>query len=372
MCPRFTRTVALAVFVLATALAPTTGYSQVSGDGPSGTRSDSTPTRGAGPSATIDMGGHHSETTTSTPTDKPVTPAPPRPPVIPGPPPTAQGPSLPVRPNLFMDMGRCGHDAWPAEATAGLTDHGFSCAAAPGQPPPSGGRSNYTSTRVDTRWVADRLARYAHDTQPMPEFGIRVNPNPGVVAVPSWFWIDRATYANAPIVSTVHQDIPWDESWDSYSTHAEPAPCPDDPTQNCPHEVTETINEHHHHVDTVDVVVTFTPAVYRWSFGDLPNSVRRYPAETGLGHPYTTPTAPSPVSWSYQFDSRDHSNGFTIGLTATWSVSFHSQGISDVPDGTFDAAGSLDDRSEQYATGHVVRQVQAPRIAAPLSMGAVP
>ncbi|MCC6178018.1 MAG: hypothetical protein IT305_22175 [Chloroflexi bacterium] len=81
---------------------------------------------------------------------------------------------------------------------------------------------------------------------PVPEIAIQVNPSTGLVALPSWFWIDG--YDGSPISSS--DSLPG-----------------------------------------VTVDVEIEPLVYRWSFGDGTTSEttslgQRYPAESDVRHVY--------------------------------------------------------------------------------------
>jgi hypothetical protein len=280
--------------------------------------------------------------------------------------PIATGPIIPSPPNLLLDIGRCGHDAWPAEATAGLIDHGFGCNPSPAQhvSAPTSTRSNYRTTWVDTRTIAYDLVQHLRVASPMPDIHIGINPNPGVVAIDSWFWIDRTTYTNAPLEASASQSFPWQESWDEMTTHDEDVSCDDGSPGPCHRTVSETHLVVVPHTDHIAATDTFTPASYTWNFGDgRPGSQKSYPADRGFGRPYTNPNTPSTVAWGYEFDSRDYPKGFPITVVATWGVTYQAHASSDIPQGNYDVGGSMDPRSETYGTTHVVRQVRAPRIA---------
>jgi hypothetical protein len=95
---------------------------------------------------------------------------------------------------------------------------------------------------VDPATVAAEL----RDQVPVPNIAIGVNPTTGLVAVPSWFWIEG--YDGAPIVAS------------------------------------DTLGD-------VTVEVEITPAGYRWSFGDgatLETTTlgQAYPQESDIRHTY--------------------------------------------------------------------------------------
>jgi hypothetical protein len=79
--------------------------------------------------------------------------------------------------------------------------------------------------------------------------------------------------------------------------------------------------------DSVTVVVTLTPSNYTWDFGDgRKGSNRRFAPSEGLGRAYTDPRTPSPVRWSYEFDSRDFAGGFPVSLTIRFGAVFSANG----------------------------------------------
>jgi hypothetical protein len=271
--------------------------------------------------------------------------------------------------NLFLNLGVCGHDAWAQEAAAGLTDGGFYCNTppAPGGDPdsPNAGRANYHTTWTDTRGLAWQEVLDEPASAPLPAIRIGINPNPGVVNIESWFWIERATYANQPVQAAAPPvPVDWEESWDETTTQTEDVPCPNGDPGPCTTEVSETHTVHVPHTDYIDVSETYTPLGYVWDFGDgQPDSERSYAAPDGLGTPYTDPTSRSTVHWTYAFDSRAHPNGYPITVTAVWQVNFHVRATSDMPAGNYDFSGTLGSRDRTYSTTHVVRQVQAVRVA---------
>lgn len=176
------------------------------------------------------------------------------------------------------------------------------------------------------------LALSAEHEAPPPPITLRANPDPGVVAVPSWFWIQG--YDGGTI----------NHSKTQHASHTECRLLNGVP--DC-----RTVD------DSVTVNVRLTPTNYTWDFGDgRGGSVQRYPPEKGLGRPYTDASHESPVQWSYEFDSRAFASGFPIRLTITFS-------------GVFEANGSgwrgLPTIDNSWATGLVMRQVQTLNVVPP-------
>ena len=154
---------------------------------------------------------------------------------------------------------------------------------------------------------------------------LKSNPDPGVVAIPSWFWV--AGYDGAPITHSKTQ----------HASHTECRLLAGVP--NC-----RTVD------DSVTVNVRLTPTRYTWNFGDRrPGSVQSYTPDKGLGRPYTDATHASPVQWSYEFDSRDFADGFRINLTIAVAGAFQANG------GSWQSLPAIEDN---WTTGLVMRQVQ--------------
>jgi hypothetical protein len=169
------------------------------------------------------------------------------------------------------------------------------------------------------------LAVSAEHEAPPPPVTLKANPDPGVVAIPSWFWV--AGYSGEPITYSKTQ-------------HASHTEC----------RLLAGVPDCHTVDDSVTVNVRLTPTSYAWNFGDgRTGSIQSYPPENGLGRPYTDAVHASPVQWSYEFDSRDFSSGFPIKLTITFSGAFQANG------GGWQGLPDIDDN---WTTGLVMRQVQ--------------
>ena len=176
------------------------------------------------------------------------------------------------------------------------------------------------------------LAVSAEHEAPPPPVTVKANPDPGVVAVPSWFWV--AGYDGAPITHSKTQ-------------HASHTEC----------RLLAGVPDCHTVDDSVTVTVRLTPTSYTWNFGDgRTGSIQSYPSDKGLGRPYTHAVHASPVQWTYEFDSRDFPSGFPIKLTIAFSGAFQANG------GGWQALPNID---ESWTTGLVMRQVQTLNTAPP-------
>ena len=174
-----------------------------------------------------------------------------------------------------------------------------------------------------------------------PNITIGINPNPGVVAIKSWFWIQNyagQVLTNSGTISETHQEC---------RTVSFPGANPGDPPGHgleC-HDVTNTM--------TVDARVG--PTNYQWTFGDgRAGSQLDYPNPAGLGRAYTDPHTPSPVAWSYEFSSFGHPDGFPITVAISFMSEFRANG------GPW---AGLDPVTQTYTGSHVVEQVQPLRVA---------
>lgn len=173
--------------------------------------------------------------------------------------------------------------------------------------------------QIDPRAVAAQ----AEGEAPVPPITLQVNPNPGVVAVSSWFWVagyDGRTISHSKTVSASHTECRLNDG----EIQCRPVD------------------------DSVTVEIRLTPSSYRWDFGDgQRGSVQSFPNPEGLGRRYTDPQHASPVQWSYEFSSYGQPNGFPIHLTVTFDAVFSANG------GAVQALPPLD---HIYDANFVVRQ----------------
>ncbi|WP_291990136.1 hypothetical protein [Luteitalea sp.] len=154
--------------------------------------------------------------------------------------------------------------------------------------PPSASRAAITPRL----FVADVL-----EDIPLPAAKVRMNPDLGLVAVPTWFWVEgydgRAfgVSRRINIPAEIGDDIPIDD-------------VPRDDPLRRPTSLT--------------IVVTVRPSRYEWSFGDGTRLVT-----TSLGKPY--PRA-SDVKHTYEHSSLRSPTGFTVGLTIEFTAEYSING----------------------------------------------
>jgi hypothetical protein len=142
------------------------------------------------------------------------------------------------------------------------------------------------STRVDRVAVAHRAVDRLWRDSPLPAIHLGINPDPGVVGMDHWFWVNN--YKGEPLVFPLHLDLPWTLFWQEQVATVS-MEC-DDATCLTRHAVTTTRLEDHSasYVDTIDTSVTLTSADFNWDFGDGTKGSKPppYDSVTGLGRGY--------------------------------------------------------------------------------------
>lgn len=198
-------------------------------------------------------------------------------------------------------------------------------APAPGDPTaPGGPPTAWTPVGPVPRIDAWAVARQAVYDVPLPSLTLRANPDPGIVAVPSWFWVDGyggQTLTHSKTVQASHTACRLNNG-----------------EQEC-REVD----------DSVTVTVELVPARYAWTFGDGTDG--DFGDDRGLGRPFSDPGSPSPVAHAYRASSVAYvpQGGYPISLTVTFSAAFSVNG---------GAREALPDVRQTYTARHPVREVQ--------------
>jgi hypothetical protein len=141
------------------------------------------------------------------------------------------------------------------------------------------------------------LAEELLDQVPVPDIEIGVNPAPGLVAMPSWFWIEG--YDGAPITTT-------------------------------------------RSLAGVTVEVQVTPTSYRWSFGDGAKL-----ETTSLGRAYP---ATSEIRHTYEQSSLAAGGKFPVTVVLTFSARYRVSG---------GAWQSLEPISRSFTSPYPVQQLQS-------------
>jgi hypothetical protein len=158
----------------------------------------------------------------------------------------------------------------------------------PVQVPPSAGRAAI-APRLFVTDVLEEL--------PLPAASVRMNPDLGLVAVPTWFWVEgyngRAfgVSRQVNIPAAIGDDVPVEDV------------ARDDPRRR---------------PTSMSIAVTVRPSRYEWSFGDSSRIVTRT-----LGKPYPQT---SDVKHTYEFSSLHSPAGFTVGLTIEFAAEYRING----------------------------------------------
>jgi len=248
---------------------------------------------------------------------------------------------------------------------------GFVCTPAP---PSLAGRLHERSTRVNASWLISQIGGELDRDAPLPAIQIDANPNPGITGIPTWFWVDRASYAGQAFSASDAIPVPWTLYWDEIVHHHDVSsgPCADDPNQQCTttHDWDETVTHHEEHQDFITVSVDFSPAQFAWDFGDdlqgwQSGSHASFGDVKGMGQPYVNPHTPSPVAHNYSESSLNvfDLGGFPIQLTVTWSATATWHFTSDLGENT-GGTRIFGARVGQYAMRHQVRESQPVLVAA--------
>lgn len=257
-----------------------------------------------------------------------------------------------------------------SNATRCLTQMGFLCAPVP---PGLGGRLNEHSTRADMDWLIARMGWELDGDAPLPALQIQANPDPGITGIPTWFWVDPASYGGQAFTTSASIPVPWTLYWDVIVHHHDvnSAPCSDDPSQQCTntHDWDETVTHHEEHQDWITVTVEFSPAQFAWDFGDdldarRDDSHASFDTLKGMGQPYINPHAPSPVAHNYRESSFKvfDQGGFPIQLSVTWAATATWHFTSDLGD-NISGTRIFGARANQYTLRHQVRESQPVLVA---------
>jgi len=198
------------------------------------------------------------------------------------------------------------------------------------------GAAGNDSVAVTTGWAAIgpvpqidpwSVARSAESEAPLPRISLKVNPDPGRVALPSWFWLEGY---NGGVIT-----------W-SKTEHASHTEC----------RLNEGVPECHSVDDSVTVNLQATPRLYEWTFGDDVDNYASFRDAQGLGRAYTDPNTPSPVAHAYHMSSIKYfkDGGYPLELRVTWAAAFSVNG---------GGSQGLPDVSQTYTARYQVRQIQS-------------
>src|SRR5438105_6615756 len=184
----------------------------------------------------------------------------------------------------------------PAGATAGI-----SC--------DTSSKSNSPDPRDIARSMFDRLD--------MPWLRLGMNPRLGMVAVPTWFWVEGYDGGGIPVTDNLV--LSHDECRQVADRNAEGDLVLDGDGAPVTHRECQTIT------DTLTVELRVWPRAYQWTFGDKHGTSIPCPdiaaCTAGLGTAYTDPHSPSPIAHAYRWSSlgiNGAADAYTIRLGITF------------------------------------------------------
>jgi hypothetical protein len=207
-----------------------------------------------------------------------------------------------------------------------------------------------TGTTTDPRQIA--LAMF--DQMAMPSLRLDMNPRLGMVAVPTWFWVEG--YDGDVIPLTDNLLLTHEECQRVVNRDATGRVLLDPDGAPRTHLDCRTIS------DTLSVEVRVWPRAFQWSFGDDRGKTVPCPdvaaCPAGLGQPFTDPHSPSPIAHAYQWSSlgiNGAADAYTVGLGITFGAQYRFSTNGSSPSGW----QTLGDRALTWSASHQVREAQA-------------
>ena len=198
------------------------------------------------------------------------------------------------------------------------------------------------------------IARAMFDQLEMPWLRLDMNPRKGMVAVPTWFWVegyDGGTLTLSDSISATrkqcHTTVNRDARGDAV-LGADGAP--------------STREDCRPITDTLSVEVLVWPTAYDWDFGDRKAQhvgcmgIGMCPA--GIGRAFTDPLTPSPIAHAYRWSSLDQ-NGLADAYTIRLGITFGAQYRFSLNGASPSGWQPLGARELNWAEPHQVQEAQA-------------
>jgi len=198
------------------------------------------------------------------------------------------------------------------------------------------------------------VARELFGALSLPSLRLDMNPRLGLVAVPTWFWVEGYSGQVIPLSKTL--TIPREQCTLVVDRDARGDPLLNSSGDPVVHQRCTTTFE------TIGVEVRAWPAVYHWDFGDrkeqtvLCHGVGACTA--GLGRAYTDPHTPSPIQHAYRLSSLGQQglvDAYGVQLGITFSAEYRFSRNGNVLGGW----QGLPDRELSWAADHKVQEAQA-------------
>jgi hypothetical protein len=192
------------------------------------------------------------------------------------------------------------------------------------------------------------------DQLDLPSLRLGMNPQLGMVAVPTWFWAEG--YDGNVIPLTDNLVLSHDECNRIVDRDSAGNVVLDEDGAPATHRECRTIT------DTLTVEVRAWPRSYEWTFGDDHSMTIDCggigACTAGLGLPYTNPRTPSPIAHAYRWTSlgkNGDADAYTIHLAITFGAQFQFSTNGESRSGW----ESLDDRELAWSARHRVQQAQS-------------
>jgi len=202
----------------------------------------------------------------------------------------------------------------------------------------------------DPRTVAEAM----WDQLPLPVLRLGMNPQPGLVAVPTWFWADGYDGDLLPLADTLL--LPNEVCRQTVDRDARGDVVLDGLGHPSTHRECQTV------WDSLSVEVVAWPDTYVWDFGDRQTTPIACQAVAacpgGLGRPYTDPRSPSPIAHAYTWTSLGQS-GPLDAYTVTLSIHFLAHYRFSLNGQSLSGWQPLRPRELAVSASHQVREAQA-------------
>jgi hypothetical protein len=198
------------------------------------------------------------------------------------------------------------------------------------------------------------IARSMFDHLDMPSLRLGMNPRLGMVAVPTWFWVEG--YNGDVIPLTDNLVLTHVECRRVVDRDQDGALLLDGDGAPVTHRECQTRS------DTLTVDVRVWPKTYQWTFGDNHGTTIRCPCiaacPAGLGLPYTDPRTPSPIAHAYKWSSLG-ANGAAHAYTIRLGITFGAEYRFSINGASPSGWQSLGDRDLAWSASHQVQEAQA-------------
>ncbi|GAC1320638.1 MAG: hypothetical protein NVSMB2_16700 [Chloroflexota bacterium] len=188
----------------------------------------------------------------------------------------------------------------------------------------------------------------------LPDLRLGMNPQKGLVAVPTWFWVegyDGGVMSLSQTLRFSHEECRRESDHD-----ADGKPVLDASGAPSSHQSCTTI------WDSMSVDVRAWPQRFEWSFGDQGGqSIACTPlagCPQGLGLPFTTSRVPSPIAHAYTWSSLG-ANGGSDAYTVNLGITFSAEYRFSVNGSGGNGWQALGDRQLAWSAAHQVQEAQA-------------